>query len=267
MPDLVRCDACRLVQASAIPAAAELARVYEKDYFFGGEYSDYLRDRPALEKNFTKRLSSLKKYLTTQSTALEIGCSYGFFLNLCRNYVRECLGYDVAADAVKYARDVLGVDARVGTILDYQGQPVDIVFMWDVIEHLSDPDLAVKRVAEILKSGGHLVLTTGDIGSLVAKIRGRRWRMIHPPSHLFYFDKKTIAKLLQKHGLEVVQFGHYPIFRNLGSVMLQIAAKNKGNILGQFLEVAYLAAKKIGLDKINFGLNLVDIMEVVAVKN
>ena len=51
-------------------------------------------------------------------------------------------------------------------------------------------------------------MTTGDIGSLMARWRGARWRQIHPPTHLHYFSKLTLAQLLERHGFTVAYAGY-----------------------------------------------------------
>ena len=48
----------------------------------------------------------------------------------------------------------------------------DIICMWDTIEHLKRPDLFIKKINKVLKKDGLLALTTGDISSIVAKLRG-----------------------------------------------------------------------------------------------
>ena len=53
------------------------------------------------------------------------------------------------------------------------------------------------------KAGGYIVITTGDISSLLAKIQRNNWRMIHPPTHLHYFSKRTLTKLLERIGYYV----------------------------------------------------------------
>ena len=60
-----------------------------------------------------------------------------------------------------------------------------------------------EKAYEVLKPGGRLFLTTGDIGSWVARIQGPRWRLIHPPTHLHYFSKATITRLLTGLGFSV----------------------------------------------------------------
>jgi hypothetical protein len=37
-----------------------------------------------------------------------------------------------------------------------------------------------------------------------ARLRGRRWRMIHPPTHLHYFSRETLGRLLDDVGFDVI---------------------------------------------------------------
>ena len=53
------------------------------------------------------------------------------------------------------------------------GQLIMILFVWDTIEHLKRPDLFIKKINKVLKKDGVLALTTGDISSVVAKVRGK----------------------------------------------------------------------------------------------
>ena len=81
------------------------------------------------------------------------------------------------AEAVRFARKDRGVQAQQGDYLVLQlGRKVDVITMWDTIEHLKRPDLFIAKAARDLKRGGIIALTTGDIGSVNARLRGRRWR-------------------------------------------------------------------------------------------
>ncbi len=264
---LVECSICRLVRAKMNPSEDELQKVYNQNYFFGEEYFDYFQDRLALEKNFSFRLKRLKNFFLPSSVLLEVGCAYGFFLNMCKGLVRKSIGYDIAKEGTDYALKELGLNVYCDDFLNYQGELVDIVCLWDVIEHLPNPDKIIEKISLFTKKGGHLALTTGDVGSLLARIRGDKWRMVHPPTHLFYFDKKTITKLLANYGFKIIYFGHSAVYRNVDSVFNQLIsmqnAQKKSIFLLNFL---HQICKKTGLSKINFGINLFDIMEVVARK-
>jgi SAM-dependent methyltransferase len=267
---LERCASCGLVRAREIPSDKELARLYQEEYFFGKEYFDYQADRPALEHNFAKRLKTLNAYMSKTTNLVEVGCAYGFFLNLVKTRVGHHRGYDVSEDGITFARKQLGVNASTDDFVQARITPssVDIVCMWDVIEHLPRPEEYIKKVGEVLKPGGVLALTTGDISGWVARRRGPKWRMIHPPTHLYYFAPDTLAKLLERYGLKLVRVNYPATYRNLGSVINQIKlnrrAQRKWSKPFEWLDVV---AARTGLHRLNLPLNTYDIMEVVARKS
>lgn len=267
-PQLIRCAICGLVRAVSNPTHEELNLIYQHDYFFGDEYFNYINDRPALEKNFSLRLKRLSSFLNLKSSVIEIGSSYGFFLNLCKVKVRKVVGYDVVKEGVDYAINNFGVEAHCDNFLNYSGPEVDMVCLWDVIEHFPNPGEFINKISKVVKSNGYIAFTTGDIGSFMAKMRGERWRLIHPPTHLFYFDRKSITKLLKKNGFTLVSFKHVGVWRNFGSVLKQLIKRfDNTRIFKMILLLVDRLFKYFGFDKINFSINLFDIMEVIAVKN
>jgi len=197
---LMQCSDCGLIRAKMNPSASQLQEAYGHNYFFGGEYTNYLHDRVALEKNFTMRINNLRKYLNSESTLIEIGCSYGFFLNICKKFIKKCIGYDIAKEGIEYASKEFGLEVYCDSFLNYQGEKVDLVCLWD-----------------------------------------------------------------GKHGFEVVEFKHSTVYRNVDSVFQQLI-NWKGKKPSVFFILMYRVCRKLGLTKINFGINLFDIMDVVAVK-
>jgi predicted TPR repeat methyltransferase len=139
--------------------------------------------------------------------------------------------------------------------------------MWDVMEHFGEPDKHVAKAAKLLKKGGALSFTTGDVGAFVARKRGEKWRMVHPPTHIYYFNTEGAEKLLEKHGLKVTSIRHKSTYRNAGSVFQQLIVNRKAlNKSAAVLELGHKVARATRLDKVNFPLNLYDVMEVTAVK-
>lgn len=265
--NLIECNICGLVRAAINPSQAELNKYYSQDYYFGEEYFDYIQDRKAIERNFQKRIDVLNKYFNKKSNCIEIGCAYGYFLNLMNNKVASIEGYDVSEDAIKYASKTLKMKAYNKDFIGVNKKDIDAVFMWDVIEHLRNPDEYIEKISKTLKKSGRLILTTGDVGSMMAKKRGGKWRMIHPPTHLFYFSEDSITKLLRKHDLEVVSISHPGVYRNIDSVFNQLLLNKKTSKKSPVLvKAGYSAAKLSRLNKVDLKVNTFDIMEVVAVK-
>jgi SAM-dependent methyltransferase len=263
LPGLLVCHACTFVSADLDLSADELRALYGADYFHGAEYSDYLADRAVAEKQFRIRLRQVLAYVPERrrSSLFEIGCAYGFFLAVAREEFRDVSGVDISEPAVAWARENLGVRATACDFNDYviENSP-DAVCMWDTVEHLARPDLYLQKLAGVMKTGSVLAVTTGDIGSVVARVRGRKWRQIHPPTHLHYFSKKSMARLLEQHGYDVTYSGSDGMYRSLDT-MASIMFRQKRR-----LPWLYDALKATGVLKYDLYLNLHDILFMIARK-
>ena len=173
------------------------------------------------------------------------------------------LGYDVSEEAVDYANHVLGVTSRCQDFLsadEVAPGSVDAVAGWDVIEHLDSPDRTIDWSAQVLRPGGYLFLTTGDIDSWVARRQGQRWRLIHPPTHLQYFSSKTITHLLARKGFEVVRVSYPGYWRSIQQIlhgMFVLGNNHKSPI-------AYRVLRSLLPKKVGVYINTFDIMYVVA---
>ncbi len=261
LPGLLSCATCGFVTADVTLTEREQAALYGHDYFHGQEYLNYALERDALHANFRGRLATMRAVDADLARArlLEIGCSYGYFLELVHEIVGTAQGIDVAVEAVARARAQLGVDAQAGSYLDTAfPRPFDWIVMWDTIEHLLQPDRFIAKAAADLRPGGFLALTTGDIGSVNARLRGRRWRMIHPPTHLHYFSVATARRLLSVHGFEVIHVSHPGMTRSLRSILYLVLALRMGR------RRWYETLERLPLARLSIPLNLGDIMFIIA---
>jgi SAM-dependent methyltransferase len=261
LPGLTSCPQCGMISADVAISDSELTQLYGRDYFHGKEYFDYVAEEPSLALNFRLRIATLQRLIPDLAKAdlFEIGCAYGFFLHAVRDAVGSASGIDIASDAVAFAKTKRGVDARHGDYLTTDlGRKVDIVTLWDTVEHLKRPDLFAEKLAHDVRPGGHIALTTGDIGSLNARLRGRHWRMIHPPTHLHYFSVRSMRQLLDKHGFDVIHVSHPGQSRTVGAIAYLILALRMG------WPALYRHVERLPIARWRLSLNLFDIMFVVA---
>jgi 2-polyprenyl-3-methyl-5-hydroxy-6-metoxy-1,4-benzoquinol methylase len=254
---LTQCENCKLVYFEK-KEDIDVNDLYGEGYFQGEEYFDYKSDKAILQKNFARYLKEILKY-KKGGNLFEIGCAYGFFLDLAKKYF-SVEGIDIAKNPTAHAKNELGLNVATGYYTEYApSKKYDAFCLWDTIEHLESPEKFIGKISSELNPGGYLFLTTGAIESLLAKARGRKWRMIHPPTHLFYFSKKTITKLLKQHGLEVVSITHPGVYRSFKQIVYSLFFLNKKkpskkneNLLNRFDLPIYI--------------NTFDIMMVVAKK-
>lgn len=258
---LRKCRVCGFVTAR-LDAPVDTRAIYDGSYFTGEEYLDYAADEAFFKKNFRNRMKAILARCDA-GRLLEIGAAYGFFLDLARQHF-EVTGFELSRDAAQHAREQLGLDVRTDDFLDVDvsslDRPFDVIVMWDVIEHLDRPDRFIARFAELSRTGTLLYLTTGDIGSRLARLRGRKWRLIHPPSHLHYFDRSTITRLLNHHGFDVVDIRSAGVARSFRQILYSVF------VLALERPRIYRTLERLTPQTWGFTLNTGDIMQVVARK-
>ena len=218
---LSRCNNCGFVTYDMTSTKDSFKEIYNDDYFSGGEYHNYIADRDAIQANFKLRLKVLNKYINNNHHKLfEIGSAYGYFLDSAKHRFDLVSGIDITHEGCMFAQEQLGINVVEGDYLDYACEyKPDVFCMWDTIEHLPEPDLFIAKISQDISTDGLLCITTGDIDSIVARIRGSKWRLIHPPTHIHYFSKKTITKLLNKYGFEIIHFEHCGFYRSLDLIL------------------------------------------------
>jgi 2-polyprenyl-3-methyl-5-hydroxy-6-metoxy-1,4-benzoquinol methylase len=240
---LLRCAECGFIRADAELSHEEVKRLYREGYFRGGqEYGDYLAEVDSHRKNFARRWETVAGLAGRLGSLFEVGCAYGFWLEQCSRQGVDCAGVDVCEEAAAYATGPLGQRATAGDFLELPlpAGRYQAFCMWDTIEHLANPEKFVARISALLPPGGWFFLTTGDIGSLLARLRGRHWRLIHPPTHLQYFSRATMARFLARHGLEVVAVRSEPSWRTVAETLGRLGNLGRGlpRVVGRVLSRA-----------------------------
>jgi 2-polyprenyl-3-methyl-5-hydroxy-6-metoxy-1,4-benzoquinol methylase len=264
---LLKCTSCGFVTANMNISEENLRNIYTENYFKGEEYADYLRDKNVLQRNFSRHLSFIISEIEIDkiTNVLEIGSAYGFFAELFTNIVKSAdfLGLDIAEEAIKYGQQTLKQNLKCEDYLVYpspQKKYTD-VFMWDVIEHLPSPEKVIEKISNEIEQDGRIFITTGDIDTLVPRIQKQNWRMIHPPSHLHYFSKKTISLLLERSGFDVTHVKYPSVSRSVKLIFYSLFILNKKQ--SKFKKKIY----NLIPDKWYFLFNSFDIMFIIAQKN
>jgi SAM-dependent methyltransferase len=261
---LLRCTNCRHVWAGVDIRDDELRELYRRNYFFGEEYTDYVADRAALEKNFARRFATLRRFLdrARHRRLFEIGCAYGFFLNAVRSEFDTVEGIDISDDAIRHARETLGLRVRLGDLLDqdFDGRQYDVVCLWDTVEHLKAPDVYIDAIAGRMPAGSVIAITTGDIASVNARLKRERWRLIHPPTHLHYFSRDTMRRMLDRLGFDLVYARHCGFYRTIGSMLDGVSRAQNG------LKRTTRWIQQTPIARWPLYLNLYDILYAIAVK-
>ncbi|MEK7232348.1 MAG: class I SAM-dependent methyltransferase [Elusimicrobiota bacterium] len=197
---IVRCLDCGLIYTNPRPLPGSLLKGYADCVD-----ENYLAESSSRSINAHLSLNTLKRFIKS-GKLLEVGASTGYFLNAARTDF-DVVGLEPSEWAGRIARERFKLDVYPESFLTTQRFApcsLDCVAMIDVIEHLPDPARAMARAAELLRPGGILYLVTPDVSSLSARILGSYWWGLRP-AHIYFFDGRTLGKMLDKAGFEVLQ--------------------------------------------------------------
>jgi SAM-dependent methyltransferase len=203
---IVRCKDSGLVYLENPLTESELEKFYSLEYFEGEAsrkgYSSYREDEAVLRANFRELLDRI---VPQRGDLLDVGCAYGYFLDEARRRF-SVKGVEISEEVARVGRDRFQLDIRSGprALDDFAPNSFDVITLWDVIEHLGRPRSTLLQCARLLRPGGELYLTTGDIESPLARVLGRRWRLMNPPQHITYFSEETMRGFLSSCGLEMI---------------------------------------------------------------
>lgn len=237
---VVCCRRCGLSFLNPRPQAEEILDNY-------GNMVDeaYLKEEEGRRASARYILKYLKTVTQGKGTLLDIGCAAGFFLDEARKQGFEVHGIEMSKWAVAHARRELKLEhIHEGKLedVDLPRNSFDVVVMTDVIEHLLDPKDVLERIRLLLKPNGILCCNTPDINSVMSRILKEKWWGIKP-THLFYFNKKTLSEMLGAVGFSVIKTRSHARSFSLGYWLSNLAAykpsfKFINNIMTRFPQMA-----------------------------
>jgi 2-polyprenyl-3-methyl-5-hydroxy-6-metoxy-1,4-benzoquinol methylase len=173
-----------------------------------------LRPRPWF-MNGLKLRYLLEDVSPVRGRVLDVGCGAGQVAKAVKRSRPdlEVLGCDVSQSALAAASAAPeGVDFRLATAerLPFGDGELDLVWIFDVLEHVEDPKVVLREVARVLKPGGgfHIVLPLeGQPRTLYRLVgAGTRWTAkVRHGGHIQIFSAERFREMAASCGLPVTR--------------------------------------------------------------
>jgi len=246
---LVECLQCGLVYQNPRPTLEEMKAHYPPEYNLYNpepycETTPWLMKK-AIQYGIRKRCRSVIRF-RREGRLLDMGCATGTFLRGMHVFPNwELFGVEINREAAHIAKEKHGLNVFAGTLeeANYPERYMDVVTLWDVLEHLHDPSSSLREIHRILKPGGILIFRVPNKDSWDAKLFGPYWVGLEPPRHLYVFDKDLLTLLLEQTGFKIHKIscssGGYPTFvQSIRFLLTPLSGTRKPN---QTLKYALLA--------------------------
>ena len=214
----VRCDLCATLYANPGPSGPALESMYrdsESATYWANVFSPAVAEvrRDAIFKPRVEQIADLLDGLNHRLQRLcDIGVGTGLYLEEVTKHFpgTELSGVEpssVMAQACqkKGFHIFEGFSDQAAESPDWASS-ADLVTSFEVIEHVPDSLGFVSSLAALARPGG-LVLITGLCGDgFDIKVLGARSKAVSPPHHLNFLSRDGVRRLLERAGLDEVQF-------------------------------------------------------------
>ena len=154
--------------------------------------------------------------LGAHSRVLDVGCAVGTFLQKMRaRHGTHVAGVDFKD--LSSNPSLAGVDFRCGLFYeqDFGAQRFDLITMWHFLEHDYAPARTLAAARDLLGVDGRLVVEVPRLDSITFRLYRDRWPGLQAPQHTVLYDKRTLLAMMDRAGLEVVDYlpyGAFPAF-------------------------------------------------------
>ena len=210
---IYKCSRCGLGFLDPRPNQNELHESYGSGYFHDQYDEGVEPGSPQMARRLSEQGHRIRFFrgMKKKGTILDVGCGMGYFLNACRNYGYHVEGVDISEYSASYVRDRLNIPVKIGPpeSLHYEGESIDIVTMWNFLEHAADPRVYLDKAWKWLKRDGILVVDVPNYKGTDAVKTWNNWKGWSLPYHLYHFTEQTLCDMLSKHGFKTIRKKNY----------------------------------------------------------
>lgn len=217
---VLRCLDCGLGFRSFRPSPEQLARLYAE-----ADDAVYEAESANRWKTAQRHRRIVERYAGPLGSLLDVGCASGAFPRVMADAGWRVFGVEPSASQYERAKQVLdGKGDLQNCVLEDARLPggMDVLTMFDVLEHVTYPVEFLRLCASHLRGGGTLILNVPRIDSFFARFLRSRWPLLLA-EHLNYFTKESLRVSGEKCGLRLLATGSRPVSFSVGYISFRLS--------------------------------------------
>ena len=209
------CSNCGTWFRDPCPTAEDLKSIYSEEYYDAWDLPNNPENaKSSKQQTFLHVLTKIESVLQSENRSkqlLDIGAATGHFMGLAKAKGWSVYGLETNPYSLDILRSTFGQDHVFADSISNVVLPdgtLDLITMFDAIEHIPDTNDLLSESNRLLKVDGLLCITTPRIDSLTRVLMKKRWPH-YKEEHIYYFSKSSIHRILNQYGFTVEWFsGH-----------------------------------------------------------
>jgi len=160
---------------------------FDEKYFSSHTYANITFARYSMywwSNRFNAMLA--RRYGRGGARLLEIGVGMGHLVGQLENTF-ETYGMDINHWAVKQSKSVVQktqLETASAQELPFSDNSFNVVIIKHIVEHLPDPQKAIREIGRVTEPGGVLILATPNLDSMLKPWKGDKWIGYQDPTHI-----------------------------------------------------------------------------------
>jgi ubiquinone/menaquinone biosynthesis C-methylase UbiE len=145
-----------------------------------------------------------RRYGRRGARFLEIGSGMGHLVGQLEDMF-ETYGMDLNRWAVKQSKSVTQttqLQTASAQELPYRDGAFNVVIIKHIVEHLPDPQKAIREIGRITEPGGTLILATPNLDSLLKPWKGEKWIGYQDPTHISLKHPAEWLEMIRNSGFQ-----------------------------------------------------------------
>ena len=221
--DLYRCPSCGTLSQAVESIRDRLGEFYPEGYWWdesgGLSFLERAYRESVVRYDHLKFLKSVHPDPGNRRL-LDIGCGSAVFLKLAKEAGFDAFGLDVSSEAARVAAKEVPDRVFWGTEEDLiaAGETFDILVLLHALEHILEPFQYLKRIRQLVRRPGGLIVQVPNVQSCQARILGSRWYGLDCPRHVCNFSQYSLLHLLGRCGYRIERVRHFSLRDNAAAI-------------------------------------------------
>lgn len=197
----------QLLVTTPRPSSSEIGAFYEsQEYISHNDKGISVFDK--LYKGIRSYMLNKKWLLISQyskgKTALDIGCGTGEFIQRGLDFGWKIDGIELSSNARSIALAKTKTNIKQDIFDPYfENSKYDVITLWHVLEHLSDPVIYLNKFKEILNPNGIIVIAVPNFKAYDAKHYDKYWAAYDVPRHFYHFSQTAMQQISMVNNMTI----------------------------------------------------------------